>query len=109
MLPPEILAKFPRPHPKLMALFDLLHVKERVPLAQWAEENIVLSPEYSAQTGPLCLCPWQREILNAFSDPSIQEIVIMAGGQSVKTLMIMAAIAYVISEDPGPILLVEPK
>jgi len=80
-----------------------------LPLADWAEQNIVLSSEYAALSTNLRLYHWQREIFNTFTDPSVEETVLMVGTQLVKTLMIQCAIAYVVKEDPGPILLVEPK
>ena len=78
-------------------------------LSEWAEENFVLSPEYAAFPGPIALKNWQREIFNSFSDPLVQEITVMCGTQLVKTLFIQAAIAYVIDQRPGPILVIEPK
>src|SRR6185436_9609324 len=46
---------------------------------------------------------------DAFTDPAIEQIVLCVSTQMIKTLFIQCAIAYVISEDPGPILLVQPK
>jgi phage terminase large subunit GpA-like protein len=57
----------------------------------------------------LKLYAWQREIFDAFTDPSTTEITCMLAIQLVKTLFIQCALAYVIAEDPGPVLLVEPK
>jgi phage terminase large subunit GpA-like protein len=84
-------------------------VRRKLALSDWAEQNIVLSPEYSNRTGPLHLFGWQREIFDSLTNPHIQEIVLMTGVQMVKTISLMCAIAYIIAEDPGPILLVEPK
>ena len=80
-----------------------------LPLADWAEANIVLSSEYAALSTNLRLYHWQREVFNSFTDPAVSETVIMVSTQLMKTLMIQCAIAYVVKEDPGPILLVEPK
>lgn len=82
---------------------------ERLPLSQWCEKNLVLSPEYSARSGPITLFPFQREIFDAFTDPRVEEIDLMSGTQLVKTLFIQGCLAYVMTEDPGPALLVEPK
>ncbi len=78
-------------------------------MADWAEANIVLSSEYAARASSLKLFGWQREPMNCFSDPEVQELVLCTGTQLIKTLVIQTAIAYVVSEDPGPILLIEPK
>src|SRR5215831_380506 len=88
---------------------DILRLNPKPDLDQWAEANIVLSPEYSNSTGPLILFGWQRAIFRAITDPTIETVVIMSSTQVVKSLAIMCAIAYWIVEEPGPILLVEPK
>jgi phage terminase large subunit GpA-like protein len=82
---------------------------ERLPLSQWAEKNFKLSSEYAGSTGELQLFGWQREIFDSFTDPRVNTIVLMCGTQLVKTLFIQAALAYVIAEQPGPVLLVQPK
>jgi phage terminase large subunit GpA-like protein len=98
------------PWPPLFEEFrEVFKLRPKVPLSQWAEANIMLSPEYSNSTGPLMLFGWQRAIFDAITDPTIETVVIMSSTQVVKSLAIMCAIAYWIVEDPGPILLVEPK
>jgi phage terminase large subunit GpA-like protein len=77
-------------------------------LSEWAEANFRLSPEYSAQTGPLRLYNFQRGILDSFTDPYTNQIVVMSATQMVKTLFLQCIVAYVISRDPGPILLAQP-
>jgi phage terminase large subunit GpA-like protein len=99
---------FPWP-PLFEELREVFRLRPKVPLAEWAEANILLSPEYSNSTGPLMLFGWQRAIFSAITDPTIETVVIMSSTQVVKSLAIMCAIAYWIVEDPGPILLVEPK
>jgi len=95
--------------PVFEELRGIFKLRPKVPLSQWAEDNIVLSPEYSNSTGPLQLYGWQRGIFDAITDPTVETVVIKTATQIVKSLAIMAAIAYWIAEDPGPILLVEPK
>lgn len=82
---------------------------ERYKLSDWAEKNIVLSSEYSAKSSELRLYGWQREILDAFTDPAVEEMVCMTAVQMIKSLAIQCAIAYVVVEDPGPILMLLPK
>lgn len=45
-----------------------------------------------------------REIMEGLADPSINEIVIMCSAQSAKTLTMLAMLAWIIIEDPGPTL-----
>lgn len=80
----------------------------RQSLSEWAEENFILSPEYSARTGRLQLYKFQREPLDCFTDPYTTEIVVMSATQMLKTLLQQVAIAYVIARDPGPILAAQP-
>src|SRR5438045_7569604 len=82
---------------------------EQLPLSSWAEKHICLSPEYSARTGPLKLYGWQKGILDSFSDPTVEQIVLMCSTQMVKTLFLQLALAYVICEKPAPALLVQYK
>ena len=83
--------------------------RKRLKLSEWTERNFVLSPEYSAMTGLLRLYGWQREIFDSFTDPAVNKIVLKVGTQLVKTLFIQSCIAYLIAEQPGPALLVQPK
>lgn len=82
---------------------------KRLPLSKWAEKNFVLSAEYSAVSGELRLHGYQREPFDAFTDPRVSEIVLKVGTQVLKTLLIQAAMAYVAAEDPGPVLISQPK
>jgi phage terminase large subunit GpA-like protein len=80
----------------------------KLTLSEWAEENFYLSPEYSAATGKLTLYKFQRGILDSFTDPYVTESVVMSATQLIKTLFQQCAIAFVIANDPGPILAVQP-
>lgn len=92
-----------------LELAELWRPPIRSTLSKWSEENIRLSAEYSAKTSKITLYGWQREIFDAFTDPYVREIVLMCGTQLTKTLFIQCAIAYIVKEDQGPILLVMPK
>lgn len=82
---------------------------ERLSLSEWAEKHFYLSTQFATRNGLVKLHGWQREIFDSFTDPRTTEVSCMLGIQLTKTLFIQAAIAYVIAEDPGPILLLEPK
>ncbi|MFN7918910.1 MAG: phage terminase large subunit family protein [Bryobacteraceae bacterium] len=70
---------------------------------------MVLSSEASAQPGAWRCLPYQREPLDCMSPHSPhQEIVLKFGSQLGKTSLLLAFIAFVISEDPGPMLIVLP-
>jgi hypothetical protein len=58
---------FPYPPPLFGELREIFRLRPKVPLSEWSEANIVLSPEYSNSTGPLMLFGWQRAIFDAIS------------------------------------------
>lgn len=76
----------------------------------WANAYLQLSAEDSAEPGQYrsSRAPYQSGILDALSDPAIEETVLMASAQVGKTLMLKAAIGYYIDQDPSPILIVQP-
>jgi phage terminase large subunit GpA-like protein len=76
----------------------------------WADREFVLSKEYAHAKSKLTLWPFQRKPLDSFhwSDPC-QEIVMMAGVQMLKSVVIQLAIAWVIYADPGPALMLLPR
>lgn len=106
---PDLLTDTSVSSPLIASLASLWTPPERLPLSLWSEKNIILSPEYAARASALRLFNWQVEIFDSFTDPSVEQITLMVSTQTVKTIFLQAAIAYVASVDPGPILLVEPK
>ncbi|NBW16951.1 MAG: hypothetical protein EBR82_54145, partial [Caulobacteraceae bacterium] len=60
-----------------------------------------LSPNYEADSAP-----WLKEPLDAFADIDAKEVCLLAPVGTGKTTMIEAALAFVISEDPGGTLIV---
>jgi len=79
-------------------------------ISQWAEEYLYLSPEDSAEPGKYKIdrASYQRGMLDAVSDPTIKEVVLCTSSQIGKTLMSKAILGYYISQDPGPILVMQP-
>jgi phage terminase large subunit GpA-like protein len=79
-------------------------------VSQWAEENLRLSAEDSAEPGRYTAdrAPYQRGILDAFSDYRVQEVVVMSSAQVGKTTLVKAVIGYFIDQDPSPILCLQP-
>jgi phage terminase large subunit GpA-like protein len=76
----------------------------------WANREFTLSKEYANSKSKLTLWPFQEEPLDCFhwSHPC-QEIVMMAGVQLLKSVIIQLAIAWVIYADPGPALMLLPR
>ncbi len=70
----------------------------------------MLSRESSAEAGTWSTdrAPYQRGMMAAISDPSIETVVFMTGAQIGKTEIINNAVGYYISQDPSPMLVVQP-
>lgn len=77
--------------------------------SQWADQYRQLSPESSAEPGQWRTHPFQREILDAISDPTVRRVVIKACTQVVKTEAILNGIGYFAHMDPGPMLVLQPR
>ena len=73
--------------------------------SEWASDRVVimdgLTPRYHVANAP-----WQREPLDVVSAPDVKEVVYLAPIGTGKTTFMEAGLAYIISEDPGPTLLV---
>lgn len=79
----------------------------RLSVSEWADRNRKLSRESSAQAGQWKTRPYQREPMDAFTDPSVHTIVMMVARQTLKTEVINNCLGYVIDQDPGPVLVVQ--
>ncbi len=61
----------------------------RLSVVDWAESRVVLGAKHHAEPGPLRIrsrTPYLVEALEAFADPGVRSIVIMASTQVGKTL-----------------------
>ncbi len=79
-------------------------------ISDWSDRYRKLSPESSAEAGQWRTdrAEYQREIMDAFNNPSIERIVVMTSSQVGKTEIILNAIGYYIDQDASPILIVQP-
>ena len=84
---------------------------ENLTVSEWADKYRVLSSEASAEPGPwrTSRTPYLKEPMDAFTDTKIRHIVMVAASQVGKSEMINNIIGYIIHQDPGSILLVEPN
>lgn len=82
----------------------------RLNVAEWADRERRLSSESSAEAGKwhTARAEYQRGIMDAISDPTNRDVVVMAGAQVGKTEVILNVIGYHIAHDPSPILVVQP-
>lgn len=83
---------------------------ENLSLSEWADRYRFLSRE-NAESGQwdTARVPYLREIMDAYSDPAIHELVVMKGAQIGFTQgIILNAIGRSIDQNPGPLLVVQP-
>jgi len=52
--------------------------------------------------------PYQREIMDAITDTSTEEVVLIMAAQTGKTEIFNNAVGYYIHQDPSPIMMVQP-
>lgn len=83
---------------------------EKMTVSQWADKKRRLSAESSAETGSwrTSRTPYLREIMDSFTDPKVKHIAIVASSQVGKSETINNIIGYIIDQDPGSILFIQP-
>lgn len=79
-------------------------------VSEWAEAHRVLSRENSAEAGPWhnTRTPYLVEIMDAFTDPKVAKISLVASSQVGKSELELNIIGYIIDQDPGSILYIQP-
>lgn len=80
-------------------------------VSQWADQCRVLTSETSSEVGRWRTdrAPFQREIMDAFTQPGIWQIVVMASSQVGKTEIELNMLGRVIEEEPASVLFVQPS
>ena len=83
---------------------------ENLTVTQWADKHRRLSPESSVEVGPWRTrrTPYLKEPMDAFTDPKIRRLVMVAASQAGKSELLNNIIGYIIDQDPGSILFVHP-
>ena len=83
----------------------------RLTVSEWADRFRVLSREASAEPGQwrTARAPYLQGIMDAFSDPRVEEVVVMSSAQVGKTECILNVAGYFMHQDPAPILVVLPN
>lgn len=80
-------------------------------VSEWADQFRRLPAESSAEPGQwyTSRAEYQRGIMDAITEPDVNEIVIMSSSQVGKSEIILNALGYLIDLDPCPIMLVQPR
>lgn len=79
-----------------------------VTVSQWAERYRLLGKENSGVWGQWRSRRFQVDIMDAFNDPEVREVVVMKSTQLGLTEILNNVIGYIIDVDPGPTLMVRP-
>lgn len=79
-------------------------------VSQWADRYRYLSPESAAEPGRWRTerTPYLREPMDAVTDATVREVVMMVGSQVGKTEAINNVAGYFMTQDPAPILVIQP-
>lgn len=80
-------------------------------VSQWAAENRVLSRESSAEAGPWRneRTPYLVDVMDAFTDPKVNQITLVSSSQLGKSEAELNMIGYIIDQDPGSLLYIQPN
>lgn len=91
--------------------FEQYRPPEPLTVSQWAEKYRILSRESSAEAGPWrnARTPYMVEPMDAFTDPKVREIAIVAMSQTGKSEAELNMIGYMIDQDPGSTLYIQPN
>ena len=89
---------------------DMMRPPRMQSVSEWADSNRILVSESSSEPGRWRTdrAPYQKEIMDAFTQPGVWEIVIMASAQVGKTELELNMMGRAIDVDPGPMLFVQP-
>jgi len=92
------------------AILSAIVKRPKLSVSEWADKNRALSPESSAEPGRWFTerAEYQRGIMDAFSDPTIEQVVVMSSSQLGKTEILLNVIGYYIDQDPCSILVIQP-
>lgn len=92
----------------VLQAFRIMAPPPKLTVSQWADEKRILSARNAAEVGQWRTdrAPYLREIMDAFSDPLVNEVTFAKSAQVGGTECLNNVIGYFIDQDPSPILYV---
>ena len=81
---------------------------KKLALSDWADQYAYLSVESSAEGGRWRTLPYQKGIMDAVTDPDVEQISVMKSARVGYSKILNHIIAYHIHNDPCPIMIVQP-
>jgi phage terminase large subunit GpA-like protein len=88
--------------------FESMRPPKKLSLSEWADSHAVLSAESSAEAGRWHTLPYQKGMMDAFTDPTIEEVWVQKSARVGFTKILNHVIGYHIHQDPCSIMLVQP-
>lgn len=84
---------------------------ENISVSEWAERYRILSRESSAESGRWNnnRTPYLREIMDSFTDSKVDHITLVASSQVGKSELELNIIGYIVDQDPGSVLYIQPN
>jgi phage terminase large subunit GpA-like protein len=79
----------------------------RLQLSQYADDYAVMTGN-AAEKGRWKTLPYQREILDSFTDPTVETVAIMKSARVGWTKMLGVVVQYYSHQDPCPVMIVQP-
>ena len=91
-------------------ILDMYRPPSDETVSQWADNKRVITGKGAAEPGPWHTdrAPYQREIMDAFTQKGVHDIAMMCCAQAGKTDMVLNMIGRAMELDPGPMLMVFP-
>lgn len=77
-------------------------------LSEWSAENFYLSAENSSEPGRFTPMAFQIGMMDAITDPTVEQVTVMKSARVGYTTILTAANAYHIAQDPAPCMIVQP-
>ena len=80
----------------------------KLTLSEWADQHAVLSAESAAEAGKWKTLAYQKGVMDAFTDPTVEMVVWMKSARVGATKIFNHLIGYHMHQDPCPIMVVQP-
>ena len=90
------------------AAFLAFKPPKKMTLSEWADSYAYLSAESSAEGGRWHTLPYQKGIMDAITDPKIEQITVMKSARVGYSKILNHVAAFHIHQDPCPIMIVQP-
>jgi len=77
-------------------------------LSEWSKAFFVLSSETAAQPGRCTPLAWQREVMDAVTDETVERVTVMKSSRVGYTTLLSTVIGYHMAHDPTTIMVCQP-